>query len=67
MHWGLVRTIIVLPGTVLLFIPAIILLISKDSGFAPELTTPSQIWFWLALLSAITGFSLFVWTVTHFI
>jgi protein-S-isoprenylcysteine O-methyltransferase Ste14 len=67
MHWGLVRTIIVLPGTVLLFIPAIILLISKDSGFAPKLTTPSQIWFWLALLSAITGFSLFVWTVTHFV
>jgi hypothetical protein len=55
MHWGLVRTIIVLPGTVLVFIPAIILLLTKDSGFLLKPTTPSQIWFWLALLAASIG------------
>jgi len=67
MHWGLARTIIALPGTVLVFIPAIILLLSKDSRFSPRLTTPSQIWFWLALLAASVGFTLCVWTVKCFI
>jgi len=67
MDWKLVRTIIVLPGIVLVFIPAIILLLSKDSRFPPRLATPGQIWFWLALLSASIGFSLCVWTVKYFI
>jgi protein-S-isoprenylcysteine O-methyltransferase Ste14 len=67
MHWGLVITIIVLPGTVLVFIPAIILLLTRDSWFSPEFANPSQIWFWLALLPASIGFALCVWTVKGFI
>ena len=67
MHWGMVRTIIVLPGTALAFIPAAILLLTKDSSFPPKLATPSQIWFWLALLVAGIGFYLCVSTVKHFI
>jgi len=55
MHWGLVKTIIVLPGTVLVFIPAIILLLTMDSRFHPKVTNPSQIYFWLALLAASVG------------
>jgi protein-S-isoprenylcysteine O-methyltransferase Ste14 len=66
MNWGLLRTIIVLPGTVLVFIPAIILLLNKDSRFPPKLITPSQISFWLALLAASIGFALCVWTLKLF-
>ena len=66
MHWGLVRTIIVLPGTVLVFIPAIILVITADSRFPPRLITSSQIWFWLALSAASIGFALCVWTLKLF-
>ena len=66
MHWRMVRTIIVLPGTVLFLIPAIILVVTANSRFAPKLITPSQIWFWLALLAAGIGSVLCVWTAKLF-
>ena len=66
MHWGLVKTIIVLPGTVLVFIPAFILLITQDSRFAADLVSPAQIRFWLALLPASVGLVLCAWTATLF-
>jgi protein-S-isoprenylcysteine O-methyltransferase Ste14 len=67
MNVGLVKTIIVLPGTVLIFIPGAILLGTRDSQFAPGLTSPTQIWFWLALLAAIIGLALSGWTFALFI
>ena len=66
MNWGLVKTIIVLPGTVLIFIPGAILLATQDSKFAPELASPTQVWFWVASLAAIIGLALSAWTVTLF-
>jgi len=66
MNWGLLRTIIVLPGTVLAFIPLIILLLTKYSRFPPKLMTPSQIWFWFALFAASIGLALCVWTLKLF-
>ncbi len=66
MHGGLVRTIIILPGTVVVFIPAVILAVAKDSQFSPEIAAPGQIVFWLALLAASVGLGLGVWTSTLF-
>lgn len=66
MHWRLVKAIIVLPGTVLVFIPAVILLATLDSKFAPELASPAQIRFWMALLAVSVGLALSVWTATLF-
>jgi protein-S-isoprenylcysteine O-methyltransferase Ste14 len=66
MHWGLVKTIILLPGTVLFFVPAVILLTTRDSQFSPELVPPYQVWFWLALLAASVGFALSAWSATLF-
>ncbi len=66
MHWGLVRTLIVLPGTVLVFIPAVILWVVEDSKFSAELATVGQLALWLALLAGIIGLGLSVWTVTIF-
>lgn len=67
MHWGLVKTIIVLPGTVLVFIPAAILWFAKGSRFPAKLASPPQIWFWLALLPTGLGLVLCVWTAKLFL
>jgi len=66
MNLRLVKAIILLPGTVLVFIPVAILLATQDSKFAPELASPTQIWFWLALLAAIIGLALSAWAATLF-
>ncbi len=58
MNWGLVRTIIILPGTVLVFNTAVILEVAKDSQLTPEIAAPGQIVFWLALFAASIGLGL---------
>ena len=67
MNRDLVKTIIVLPGTVLIFVPAIILAISDRSHLADRLFSPHPILFWLALLPAGAGLGLAVWTVKLFL
>ncbi len=67
MHWNFVKAIILLPGTVLVFVPALTLLATRDSQFAPELASPAQFRFWVALLPACGGLALSVWTATLFI
>ncbi|MBN1384384.1 MAG: isoprenylcysteine carboxylmethyltransferase family protein [Elusimicrobia bacterium] len=63
----MLRTIILLPGTVLVFIPAIILITTRDPIFPLELISPFNVWFWIALLSAVAGLVLSVWTSTLFL
>ena len=62
MHKGLVKTIIVLPGTVVIFIPTVILVVTKDSRFHSEIAVPYQLRFWLALLSFGIGLALSIRT-----
>ena len=66
MHWGLVRAIIVLPGTVLVFIPAVIFWVAEDSKFSAKFATTGQLVFWLAILAGSIGLGLSSWTVTIF-
>jgi protein-S-isoprenylcysteine O-methyltransferase Ste14 len=66
MNWNLVRAIILLPGNVLVFIPFLILWLSPDSTLPPKITSPGQIWFWLALAAAVSSLTLIIWTVTLF-
>ena len=63
---GLIITLIVLPGTALVFVPAIILTLAKKSGASFQFASPHQILFWLALLPAGVGFGLGFWTVKLF-
>jgi len=65
-HWRLVIAMIVLPGTALVFVPAIILTLAENSGVSYQLATPDQRLFWLALLPAGVGLGLAVWTVRLF-
>ncbi len=64
---GLAKAVILLPGTVLVFVPAAILLASRNSRYAPELASPSQARFWIGLLVASAGLALSVWTATLFL
>ena len=57
---------IVLPGTALVFVPAIILTLADNSGASFHLASPDQILFWLALLPAGVGLGLAFWTVSLF-
>ena len=67
MNWGLIRTIIVLPGNVLVFIPAAILWISKRLGYSPKFAAPGQFLFWFAILGAGIGLLFCIWTATLFV
>jgi protein-S-isoprenylcysteine O-methyltransferase Ste14 len=63
----MLKTIIVLPGTVLVFVPSVILLAAQDSAFAAEWVTTSQVWFWIALAAAAVGMTLSIWTTVLFL
>jgi len=67
MNWGLIRTIIVLPGNVVVFIPAAILWISGRLGYSPKFAAVDQFLFWVALIAASKGLCLSIWTATLFV
>jgi protein-S-isoprenylcysteine O-methyltransferase Ste14 len=67
MNWRLIRTIIVLPGNVVIFIPAVILWISGRLGYSLNFATANQFLFWLAVLAASIGLCLSIWTATLFV
>ena len=66
MNRQLVKTIIVLPGTVLVFVPGIIWVVAHNTNFSEQLATPAHVLFWLALLPAGMGLGLAIWTVRLF-
>ena len=63
MNRDLIRTFIILPGSVLVFIPAIILIITKDFEFI----LPNEHLFYPAIISAGIGFLLCFKTVRLFL
>ncbi len=63
MRRGLIRSIVLLPGTVLLFVPGILLLIERGLGKDMGNAGPQEIQFWAALLLLILGLALAIWTV----
>jgi len=65
MAWRLLKSIIILPGTALIFVPAVILLATGSTRFSPELIGPARFFFWPSLAAA-AGLSLAVWTVSLF-
>ena len=56
-----------LPGNVLVFIPAVILWISGRLGFSPKFAAAGQFFFWVALLAASIGLCLSIWTAMLFV
>jgi len=66
MNWGLIKTIIILPGTVLVFIPTAILLLADGSSFAADFQNPAEFTFYAACMFFAAGGYLAVRTVTLF-
>ena len=62
----LAKAIILLPGTVLVLIPAVILLVGTAYGHPISVADPGRVRFWVALLFVGLGLCLSVWTVTLF-
>ena len=66
MNRRIVKSIIILPGTVLVFVPTVILLFAKGTNFHHEITFPDQIRFWVAMVAAFVGLIFAFWTVILF-
>jgi protein-S-isoprenylcysteine O-methyltransferase Ste14 len=59
---GFIRAILLLPGTVLFFIPALLLRISPRFNLVPRLSNPGEFQFWAAIGFFLVGIILSVWT-----
>lgn len=66
MTWPLIRAIVILPGTVLVFVPAIILWSTRQTDYAASPANLIEVRFWLALGLAALGIWFAGWTVTLF-
>ena len=62
----LIKAILVLPGTVLVYVPVAILWLGPDSPSATASAGLSQPRFWIGLLMGAVGFAIAVWTVRLF-
>ncbi len=67
MFWSLVRSLIVLPGTALVFVPAAILWATAGSAWAAAPISYRDWEFWLAALLFVPGLALAAWTVRLFL
>ena len=66
MNGELVKAIIILPGTTLVLVPALILVTTGGAVLPDQLTLINLLRFWLGLVSAMVGGGLALWTVTLF-
>ncbi len=67
MNLQLIKAIVILPGTALVFIPGAILWLSAGSPGAMALAGPENLRFWAGLLLGATGLFFAVWTVRLFV
>lgn len=66
MNLELVKAILVLPGTALVYVPGAIVWAVAESGTAMAVAELAQTRFWFALVLGASGFALAVWTVRLF-
>jgi protein-S-isoprenylcysteine O-methyltransferase Ste14 len=67
MNWRFLRTILILPGNVLVVVPALILIFTRAAAFSWEMSTPVRLQFWLALLCFAFGVWLMASTFRMFV
>ena len=66
MKLELVKAVVILPGTALVYVPGAILWLSAGTPLAMAPAGPAQTTFWIGLLLAAAGFVFAVWTVRLF-
>ena len=63
MNWSLVRAIVILPGTVLVYVPALILWAADGTGLIAVSVGVREPRMWLTVLLGLAGFGLAILTV----
>ena len=66
MNLELIKAIVILPGTALVYIPGAMLWLVAESGAAISLAGLARPRFWFALVLGVSGLALAVWTVRLF-
>ena len=66
MNRELIKAIILLPGTVLVLVPGLILLAGAGAGISFQMASPGHARFWAALVFTAAGSLLCIWTVVLF-
>ena len=66
MGWSLLRTILILPGTALVYVPALLLWLAQGTWMAAP-AGPGQWRLWLALALGGAALALMGWTVRLFV
>ncbi len=64
---SLITALILLPGNALVFIPALIVWVTRETPFAAQTAGPSRVIFWVAAAAAAKGFILMAWTMRDFL
>ena len=67
MFWRLSTTVIVLPGTALVFVPAVIFWATGNTGAAMDYIGPSDPGFWVGVIVGAIGLVFALWTVRLFV
>lgn len=66
MSWGLLQAIVVLPGTVVVFIPLLIVYLASGTPLGHQLSGPGDVTLWLGIVAGCSGIALAIWTSTLF-
>lgn len=66
MNWRLLRTLILLPGSVIVLLPALMMRWTRGTKYAGRVRRPTDPLFWLALLLGGAGLGVMAWTVRLF-
>ena len=67
MKKSLITALILLPGNALVFIPALIVWLTRETSFAVQIVGPSHVFFWVGVAAAAKGFILMAWTMRDFL
>lgn len=67
MNLEMLKAIIILPGTALVFVPGLILYFTRNTVLGPDLRSSAELLFWVAVLSIAAGIALSVWTALLFL
>jgi protein-S-isoprenylcysteine O-methyltransferase Ste14 len=67
MKLAMLRNIVILPGSGLVVIPAVILWLSGESAYSWQLARPDNPWMWVALAAIAAGLGLMARTMTLFL
>ena len=64
---AMLRNIVLLPGNVLVVVPAIVLWFTDETTYSWQLARPDNVWLWVALGVIAAGLGLMAWTMTLFV